>query len=408
MNTFIEDEHLYRDLYYTIPLNDDISATREMREFSPTGLVAGFSLLSATFAMIAVMIIRCNWYCREFYEWNAIRLTMPGLCLLLSIQNATMAYDHEREQISSQWSIAVYMISSVIAPGIFIFTFVMTFLAYRTRSMPFCFVHRGPGRSGTGESRLDEEDEVYQPLVRPAILVVSTRMFALGLLILNLLVNFDVLSDDSQVGLTGWATVVKNPEGNLTLTIFLALLPMALVSCLCLYFACLIWRYGSEFSMIINTSVFNAWMCPVLGALIMIVGQMFGPNLFLITSNSGILVYMISMTRVLYEIRHDIQQAGDLGNFLIALENARSEKNREDNPSPNTIEAPNSADAISFKIPLQSAVVPEAETFPTSSSHNDEEFGREYSSVIGDNAPWSANADQQDKRKLKIKQQQVV
>ena len=195
--------------------------------------------------------------------------------------------------------------------------------------MPFCFVHRGPGRSSRGESGFDEEDEVYQPLVRPAILVVTTRMFALGLLVLNLLVNFDVLSDDSQVGLTGWATVVRSPEKASNLTIFLSLLPMALVSILCLYFACLLWRYGTVFSMIINTSIFNAWVCPVLGALAMIVGQTFGPELFLITSNTGILLYMLFMTRVLYEIRHDIRQAGDLGNFLIALESARSDKNRE-------------------------------------------------------------------------------
>ena len=202
--------------------------------------------------------------------------------------------------------------------------------------MPFCFVHRGPGRSATGESRQDEEDEVYQPLVRPAILVVSTRIFSLGLLVLNLLINFDVLSDDSMVGRTGWSTVVKNSENSSTLIVFLALLPMALVSCLCLYFACLLWRYGCEFSMIINTSIFNAWTWPVIGALAMIVGQMFGPELFLITSNSGILLYMISMVRVLYEIRHDIMQAGDLGHFLNALENAHSEKNKEETSSPST------------------------------------------------------------------------
>ena len=65
----------------------------------------------------------------------------------------------------------------------------------------------------------------------------------------------------------------------------------------------------------------------------MIVGQAFGPDLFLITSNTGILLYMISMTRVLYEVRHDIRQAGDLGNFLIALESARSvpEKHHREN-----------------------------------------------------------------------------
>jgi len=66
-------------------------------------------------------------------------------------------------------------------------------------------------------------------------------------------------------------------------------------------------------------------MSPVFGAGAMIVGQMFGPELFLVTSNSGIILYMISMVRVLYEIRHDIREAGDLGNFLNALEKARSD-----------------------------------------------------------------------------------
>lgn len=305
---------------------------------SPTGLVVGFSLIAAAFLITAVCIVRCNWHCKEFYEWNGIRIIMPGMCVLLAIKNAAMAYDYERPKASSHLSILVYMISSTIAPGIFIFTFVMTFLAYRTRSLPFCFVHRGPGRSGTGESRLDEDDELYQPLVRPAILVVCTRMFALSLLVLSIVVNFNVISHDYTVGLTGWATLVnlvrnkaflEDPDGTIAMAIFLSLLPMALVSLLCLYFACLIWRYGCEFSMIINTSFFNSWVSPVFGALAMIIGQMFGPDLFLITSNTGILLYMVSMTRVLYEIRHDIRQAGDLGDFLNALENARSGKKTE-------------------------------------------------------------------------------
>ena len=110
-----EDDKLYRNLSYEISLNDDVATDVSM--FSPTGLVVGFSLLSVSFAVVSAMIIRCNWYCREFYEWNAIRLTMPGLCLLLSIKNATMAYEHARGDIASQWSIVIYMISSVIEPG---------------------------------------------------------------------------------------------------------------------------------------------------------------------------------------------------------------------------------------------------------------------------------------------------
>lgn len=181
--------------------------------------------------------------------------------------------------------------------------------------------------------------------MRPAILVVTTRIFAIGLLVLNLLVKFDLLSDHSLIGLTGWSTVVKNPEENYTGGVFLALLPMALVGFLCLYFACLLWRYGCEFSMVINTSFFNAWLSPVFGALALLVGQCFGPQLFLITSNSGLLLYMISMTRVLYEIRHDIREACDLGHFLSALETARSDNNKED-----TAAVTNKDSALSTKI----------------------------------------------------------
>ena len=75
----------------------------------------------------------------------------------------------------------------------------------------------------------------------------------------------------------------------------------------------------------------NAWMCPLFGAVAMLVGQMFGPDLFLVTSNTGILLYTFSMVRVLYEIRYDIRQSGDLGNFLNELENARSDHKEVDN-----------------------------------------------------------------------------
>mmetsp|Transcript_9205 Transcript_9205/g.19953 ORF Transcript_9205/g.19953 Transcript_9205/m.19953 type:complete len:375 (+) Transcript_9205:190-1314(+) len=355
---WIEAEQPYGYVPYQTTANDALEE-RENELFSPTGLTIGFSILSAAFVVISLLIIRCNWNCREFYEWNAIRLGMPGLCVFLSILNGTMAYDYERTKFSSLWNIPIYMMLSTIAPGIYVFTFVMTFLAYRTRSMPFFFVHRGPGRNETGESRIDEDDEVYQPLVRPAILVVFTRIFAFGLIILSLIVDLNVFSDNSQVGRTGWASVVNNPEGSPTLSIILSLLPMTVVSLLCLYFACLLCRYGNEFSMVIPTSSINAWLCPVVGALAMIVGQMFGPDLYLITSNSGILCYMMGITRALYLIRHDIREAGELGYFLNALEIAHK---REDQLAPSARMIRNGSESGST-------------TFDATGSKEDEELG---------------------------------
>jgi len=288
-------------------------------------LVIGFSVISAMFAVVTALVVRLNATCQEFYEWNAIRLIMPAVACFLCVQNATLAFEaSEREAIPQQWAIAVFMMSSTVAPGIFLFSFVITFLAYRTRAMPFCFVYRGPGRqAAAGEPWRDDDEEVMQPLVRPAVLVVSIRLFALGLLVLNLIVDFDVVwSEQDLAGRTGWRSVVQNPSDVATDHIVLALLPMALVCFCCLYFSLLLWRYGCEFSLVIYRSGnFNPWLSPVFGTLCMMVGQTFGPDLFLLTSSCGILIYFLSMVRVLFEARYDMRQAGDLGLFLHALGN---------------------------------------------------------------------------------------
>jgi len=107
-----------RDLIYLEALADYYASIDTDKEtVSRTGLAVGFSIISFSFFIISLLIIRCNWNCKEFYEWNAIRLTMPAISLFLCIHNATIAYAYEREYVNSHWSIVVYMISSTVAPG---------------------------------------------------------------------------------------------------------------------------------------------------------------------------------------------------------------------------------------------------------------------------------------------------
>lgn len=315
-------DEAFRELTY-LDTDDDDTADANNETVSDTGLIVGFSVIAVSFFLVAVMTIRINAKCQAFYEWNAIRLIMPAVSLFLCVENATLAVDSGKPALSTQWAIAVYMMQATVAPGIFIFAFVLTFLAYRTRAMPFCFVYRGPGRQATGDSwQHDDDEEVIQPLVRPAVLVVAVRLLALGLLILNLIVNFDVIwSDDDLAGRTGWATVVQNPSTSAIDHVILALLPMAIVCICCLYFSGLMWRYGCEFSLVIYPSIINPWLWPLFGTLAMMVGQCFGPDLYLVLSNAGVLCYMLAMLRVLSEVRHDTQQVGDLGHFLSALGN---------------------------------------------------------------------------------------
>ncbi|KAL3920253.1 MAG: hypothetical protein SGILL_003353 [Bacillariaceae sp.] len=318
------DDNYHRDLTYLD--TDDLDTTIEGTDnetVSDLGLVIAFSILAACFFLVMLVVIRINSTCHEFYEWNAIRLLVPTVACFLCIQTATLAFEAART-VSHQWAIAVFMLSSTIAPGIFLFTFVITFLAYRTRSMPFCCVYRGPARQASaGEPWRDDDEEVLQPLVRPAVFIVAIRLFALGLLILNLIVNFDVVwMEQDLAGRTGWLTVFQDPNNPGIDHIILSLVPMALVSLCCLYFSLLLWRYGCEFSLVIyGAGVCNPWLAPVFGTVAMIVGQFFGPDLFLITSNSGILMFMMCIVRILFEERKDLKASGDLGHFLDALGN---------------------------------------------------------------------------------------
>ncbi|KAG7340498.1 hypothetical protein IV203_024041 [Nitzschia inconspicua] len=312
-----------RSLTFLNTDKEQYATTIDNETVSDTGLLIGFSILSAVFFLVVLLVIRISSTCHTFYEWNAIRLLMPAVAAFLCMETATLAAQTSVSAIPGPWAIAVFLFSSTVAPGLFLFSFVITFLAYRTRSMPFCFVYRGPGRQGTAEPWRDDDEEVLQPLVRPAVLVVAIRLFALGLLILNLVVNFDVVwTEQNLAGRTGWATVFKDPTNPALDHITLALIPMALVSLVCLYYSLLLWRYGCELSLIIYSSgVINPWLTPVFGSIAMLIGQMFGPDLYLISSNSGILLYMLSMARVLYEARKDLEVSGELGHFLDALGN---------------------------------------------------------------------------------------
>lgn len=317
-------------------LNEDDELPFENEYLTQQAEVSWLFVLSFAFGCMAILNIRVTSASQTFYEWNAIRLILPGIQFIMLMDCVTLGIDRALtdQAVASQWAIAMYMLKATVAPGIFLSTFVITFLAYRNRSIPFCMVHRAPGRNTihlTGNHAARESDDLengegtdgpIQPLIRPATMVAIMRLFALFCFILSLIVNFDVVWNRPDLaGQTGWVTVIKEDwnESGANWHIFLSLLPITLVGLCCFYFAILLWRYGSSFSMKIYPSFLNPWVSPIFGTLCLLTGQCFGPNLFPVLSRSGIWLYQLCFLRVIYEVRHDIQQAGDLGHFLDAI-----------------------------------------------------------------------------------------
>jgi hypothetical protein len=300
------------------------------------GIVIGHGILVSMFTVLTVSSISIIRSVKEYQEWKGIWLLMPTLSLYMAIESLTIAINssHHTIEIPKGYAMFLYVIEGIMAPGLVYTTFIITFIAYRIRSMPFCLVHRkviieeedqqeGPSSTNNqNTTTLTTTTQITgEPLVQPNILILFMSMFSLLLLTLSIVVNFDVVWTDNEdlAGRTGWITVFKHPWDVGMLHVFLSLLPMLLSSVSCMYFAILFYRYGNGISLTIYSSILNNWLWPIIGVLSMFVGQIFENPMFALTSNIGICIYQFALVMTLLEVRKDLGQATELGDYLGAL-----------------------------------------------------------------------------------------
>jgi hypothetical protein len=318
----VVSRHFQRGLTYLNSNNDD-EYTNEWDDSAVDTLwITFYSLLSLSFALVVYFIIRLVHNTKEFQEWKAISLLLPAVSVFLALESATLAVDEAIPKIPIIWAGLLYVLEALVAPGLFLSTFMVTFVAYRIRSVPFCCVRRRPRPSGsddelvaaTTSSPIDQE-----PLVLSNVVIFGVNCAALLLLIVSILVNFDVIWSESDLaGTTGWMTLFLEPWEPSFLHVFLALIPMTIVCCSSLYFAILLCRYGNELSMTIYSSFINPWMWPLLGVAFMFGGLLPPSPWFAFTSNMGICIYQVTILRTLFEIRQDLGEATELGSYLRA------------------------------------------------------------------------------------------
>ena len=300
------------------------------------GVVIGHGILVSIFTVLTVCTIHIIRTVKEYQEWKGIWLLMPTMSLYMAIESLTIAINISHSgtiEIPKGYAMLLYILESMIAPGLLYATFVITFIAYRIRSMPFCLVHRSVVIEEEDQQETDINNHkntttlttttqiTGEPLVQPKLLVLLMTIFSFLLLTLSIIVNFDVAwtDNDDLAGRTGWITIFKHSWDMSMLHVFLSLLPMLLSTILCTYFAVLLYRYGNEISLTIYTSILNNWLWPIIGVLAMFIGQIFESPMFALTSNIGICIYQFALVMTLLEVRKDLGQATELGDYLGAL-----------------------------------------------------------------------------------------
>jgi hypothetical protein len=122
------------------------------------------------------------------------------------------------------------------------------------------------------------------------------------------------------VGVAGWYNVFNDDdEEGFNVYLLVSLLPTAVLTLVSLYLSIILWRYGTESSMVVHSSICNPWFCPFFGTLAMGISQLFADNLYTIMSNAGLLVFIVTILIVMNEVDKDMIANNDIACFLVQV-----------------------------------------------------------------------------------------
>jgi hypothetical protein len=108
-------------------------------------------------------------------------------------------------------------------------------------------------------------------------------------------------------------------QGHSVVRLLLSLLPTAVLTLVSFYLSIALWRYGTESSMVVHSSICNPWFYPFFGTLAMGIGQLFADDFYAIMSNAGMSIFVIAILIVMKEIDKDMIANNNVARFLVQV-----------------------------------------------------------------------------------------
>ncbi|GMH85997.1 hypothetical protein TrVE_jg10153 [Triparma verrucosa] len=275
-----------------------------------------FLTLSCVLLLLTLRLLHLTTTLQHYSESSILKYAFPTCTLLMSLDNLVM---YLSDSISSDHWIGVtaFVVHPFVTPVLLMTTFEITYLVHKRRSVNLLGIKFDEGR----RVKTGWKSWVLRNLV---------GVGGLGLAGVGVVVNFDLVQNkhvDPEAGNVSWMSVFD--EGDLEMQVhkILGLLPTLILVLSNLYFAVVMWRYGSNSSMIIHSSYLNPWICMFLGTLVLASGQ-FPRSHFKTTSNAGEAFLVLSIMFLMNEVDRDMSAASEFTDFLEAIEdktNSRDE-----------------------------------------------------------------------------------
>jgi hypothetical protein len=291
----------------------------------PSALVAGYAVLVVFYLLCGARAAHLGSTRSHYYNIYTVRFLFPLACVILALENATLAssphfYDTAESSPDGRISVAqqsflyfVFACVSLAVPILLVATFELTYLVHKRRSVNFCGMF------------FDEGQRIRRMITTPIksfVLRNFIRAIAVFLTVLNILVNFDLVDDTgSENGLDsrcGWVCLFRDGRPwDKKVHMLLSLIPTGILILCNAYFSFLLWRYGTEFSIVVHASILNPWFSLSFGTGAMAATQIFGyPPYFSCTSNLGLLIFIVSILLLMVEVDKDMVAADEFADFL--------------------------------------------------------------------------------------------
>eukprot|EP00978_Attheya_sp_CCMP212_P047277 scaffold421291_cov54-Attheya_sp.AAC.2 len=291
------------------------------------------------YAFLAVVSVMCFWISlavgnakKHYKRMVSVRVFFPLVCLVAAMEQGTLVSSGRYYQTNvddDRWLKFLYVMRSTVAPSLLILMFELTYMVHKGRSVNFCGIFFDEGR------RINEI--ITTPMISFCLRNLI-RCVAVVLLAIGIVVNLDLMQDvshDSLAGRTGWIGLFQDDRPWEEKThIYLSLLPMAVLCGCSFYLSLILWRYGTQSSMVVHSSILNPWFYPLFGTLALSAGQLFRERWFLLFSNIGLIIYLVTTLLLMSELDKDMVATSDFSLFLADVsrkgDQISSQKQRED------------------------------------------------------------------------------
>jgi len=286
----------------------------------PISSTVVYSVLSLLFLLTAVFTFETTNlsvhapYCEHSLVLK-YGIVLPSIiyCIVL----ATLAVSTRRIlDLYSPWMYILYTIQPFAVPCLLNVIYEICYLVHKKRSVNFCGLEFDQGH----------RVKILNSQTRSFVLRNLIRIASFALLVIGIVANFNIINDDqvklanddeeedALVGRIGWWGL--RPWHGQT-QLLLALIPSIFLVFVSFYLSIILWRYGTNSSIVVHSSYINPWCSQFFGTLAMAVGQSFGESLYLYTSHLGFLMLIWSDIYLMRkEISVEIRETKEFEDFL--------------------------------------------------------------------------------------------